>query len=120
MTASAARQDYSSLFIPLYLGPAAQLSFSAKLCHSRAEGFSTSSASCRLRRITTQSPAQSDVVAWPSQKSVVPAFTRCATINTVERDEITTGRKDKLCGQIGVMQNASTSGSMIGPPADTL
>src|SRR4051812_22667740 len=82
---------HSSFFIPLYLGPAAQLSFSARLCHSRAEGFSTSSASCRLRRMTTRSPAHSDVVACPSQKSVVPLLTRCATITTVEREEITTG-----------------------------
>src|SRR5438034_4123865 len=41
-------------------------------------------------------------------------------MTTVLRDEITTGRNERLCGQIGVMQNASTSGLMIGPPAETL
>ena len=56
--------------------------------------------------MTTRSPAQSCVLAWPSQDKVVPAFTRRAEISTVDRDETTTGRNERLCGQIGVMQKA--------------
>src|SRR5438128_2500206 len=68
----------------------------------------------------TRSPAINFVLACPSQKSVVPSFTRTACTNTVLCDETTTGRNERLCGQMGVMQNASTSGLMIGPPAETL
>ena len=79
-----------------------------------------SRASLSLRRTTTRSPAASFVLAWPSQNSVVPSFTRAAPMSTVLWDEMTTGRKERLCGQMGVTQNASTPLSTIGPPAETL
>ena len=45
---------------------------------------------------------------------------RAAVIITVLLKAITTGRNDKLCGQIGVMHRAWTLGLMIGPPEATL
>src|SRR5690242_2616944 len=81
---------------PLYLGVAAQFSFSAKLRHRRLSGFSISRASWSLRRMTILSPAASFVLACPSQNSVVPGFTFDAVMRTVPADEMTTGRKDRL------------------------
>src|SRR5947207_321428 len=95
---------------PLYRGVTAQCSFSARLRHCRSSGFSITSTSCGLRRMTTLSPLASFVLAWPSQKSVVPGFTREATTTMVPVGETTTGRNDKLCGQMGVMHMQSTSG----------
>src|SRR4051794_29858411 len=105
---------------PEYLGVAAQCSFSARLRHCLTLGFSISFTSCGLRRMITLSPGCKRSASCPSQKSVVPGFTRTATITTGEALETTTGRNDKECGQIGVTQNASTSGETIGPPAETL
>src|SRR5688500_17524704 len=76
--------------------------------------------SCGLRRMTTLSPACSTPVSSPSQNSVVPGFTLAATSTSELRDETTTGRNERLCGQIGVTQKASTPLSTIGPPADRL
>ena len=60
------------------------------------------------------------MLACPSQNSVVIRFTFSHTTVTVLSDGITSGRNDKLCGQIGVMHMAATLGVMIGPPAATL
>src|SRR5271156_6815116 len=68
----------------------------------------------------TLSPRCSCVLACPSQKSVVPSFTFAATIVTQLSEEITSGRNDRLCGQIGGMHIACTGGLRFGPPADTL
>src|SRR5689334_6586116 len=104
----------------MYRGVAAQFSFSARLRHCSAAGFSMRRTSCSLRRTTTVSPADSLAVSCPSQKSVVPGFTFDAITATGFREETTTGRNDRLCGQIGVKQKASTPGSIIGPPAEML
>ena len=63
---------------------------------------------------------QAMVNAAASQNIVVPSFTFVAFTTTVELIETTTGLKERLCGHRGVMQIASTSGLMIGPPAETL
>src|SRR5688572_13960290 len=105
---------------PTCRGLWAQCSFSAKLRHWRASGFSISSTSFGLRRSTTVSPRVNFVLACPSQNNVVPGFTRDALITTVIFEDTTTGRNERLCGQMGVMQMASTDASMMGPPAETL
>src|SRR5262245_8708421 len=103
-----------------YRGSAAQLSFSARLRYAPASGFSMSRTSCGLRRTTTRSPAASRVVSCPSQNNVVPGCTLDAVIVTLFRDETTTGRNERLWAQMGVRHSASTPGSMIGLPAETL
>src|SRR3954469_16358356 len=70
--------------------------------------------------IVTLSPARSGVDDWPSQKSVVPGFTRSGVIVIVEVIGVTTGRNDKLWGQIGVIETALTPSMTIGPPAARL
>src|SRR4051794_27871872 len=70
--------------------------------------------------IVTLSPARSGVDDWPSQNSVVPGFTRSGVIVIVDVIGVTTGRKDKLGGQIGVIATALTPSITIGPPAARL
>src|SRR5262245_23975985 len=91
----------------LYPGLAAQFSFSANVLHSRASGFSMSNTSLAARWTTILSPVLMLVVSWPSHESAVPRLTRLAVISTLFCEEMTIGRNDRLCGQMGVMQTAS-------------
>src|ERR1700722_18975660 len=97
----------------LYSGFAAHLGLAARVCHSWDWGFSTSRTGWALLRMTTRSPVISLVPSWPSQKMVVPSLTRMAVTSSVEFNETTTGRNERLCGQRGVTQRASTLGLMM-------
>src|SRR5260221_11693267 len=68
----------------------------------------------------TLSPTHSGVEDWPSQKSVVPGLTRSGVMVIVELIGVTTGRNERLCGQMGVIATALTPSMTIGPPAARL
>ena len=72
----------------LYRGPTAQFSFSARLRHSRASGFSTSSTLVRLRRTTTVSPA---CRAWRARLAV--AEQRGALVHARRDDRTVAARR---------------------------
>ena len=58
------------------------------------------------------------VPIWPSQETVPSSVPVCRMISMMEASSITTGRLDRVCGQIGTRVIAPSRGCTMGPPPD--
>ena len=71
-------------------------------------------------RINTESPGISSARSFPSKLTHALCLASSATLSSTSTESgKITGRKESVCGQIGVIKMAGTLGCTIDPPAET-